>query len=421
MKNPFLRLWIGFTVALVIFCAGFIALILLQPERIGLVWEDDLTATATAQEPTRLAVERTVTAVDLLAVRNFEIERTLEQRETEVVATMTQNAEQVFATVTQIAATQQANVDSAYGNIVIQATLENELLIAQINATNIAIEAQATRQYVAEVATQSGVWFANTEAAIQVQQITLDARESGIAQRETQTAISVYATQTETSFRNTTQGTQSALDFESTRQAVNAQATQVELDFRGTEAALSRDATAVALGGSGGNAGGTDAGGTDTAFITDGAAEIINGGLWTLDNAANWRVNTEDALVAQADNAALTTPISGNYTLRVAFMPLVPGNYALQVDSNTLVLLIYDETTLQAVQVYRDGGLIADESLNLSAGEVVNAQLTIIDTWLYLTVDANLILNTNIGAQIQTGAAGIQFPAGAIVQGLSIE
>ena len=421
-RKQLVILWFLISFSVVVFCVGLVALMLLQPDLVGIVWVDQLTETATREQPTRLAAARTATAVDLLAVRNFEFERTLEQRETEVVATITQSAADVYGTATQLAETQQANVDSAYGNIVIQATLENELLIAQINATAISIESQATLQYVAEQATQAGVWFANTEAAIQVQQVTLDARESGIIQRETQTAVSVYATQTETSFRNNLQGTQSALDFESTRQAVNAQATQVELDFRGTEAALSRDATAVALGGAGGNSGGDNISGTPDAslFMTDGAAEIINGGLWTLDNAANWRINADDALVAQVDAAALTTPISGDYTLRVAFVPAT-GTYTLQADSRTAVLLIYDQTALRGVQVYRDGVLLTDSPLNSPYGEIVNAQLTMIDTWLYLTVDSMLILNTNIGARVEDGTAGIAFPAGAVIEGLQVE
>ncbi|RMG73073.1 MAG: hypothetical protein D6711_11700 [Chloroflexi bacterium] len=423
MRSSLLRLWLGFIVALVIFCAGLIALILLQPERVGLIRSADLTSTTTAQYPTRLAAARTATAVDLLAVRNFEIEQTLQQRETEVVLTMTQSAMDIYGTATQLMATQQANVDSAYSNIVIQATLENELLIAQINATAIAIEAQATRQYVAEVATQAGVWFANTQAAIQLQQQTLDARESGIAQQETQTAVSIYATQTAESFRNTTLGTQAALDFEATRQAVDAQATQVELDFRGTQAALSRDATAVALAGSGGDLGGDNNNGTPNSpvFFNDGVADIINSDLWTLDNAANWRINAQDALVAQVDNATITAPVSGDFTLRVVFMPLATGNYIFQVNSNTLVYLVYTESTLQAVQLYQGGVRLADESLNLENDELTQVQLTVIDTWLYLTINTRLILNINLLTPIQDEYIGIQFPAGAIIVGLSIE
>lgn len=441
-----------------IMSAGFLMLVIIQPERVGLVREGDFRETATVAERTLVVIQRTIDANLGLEARNFELVQTVAAGQTEIAATATQNADQATEsamtrdavataveadlrmTADALATSGGDAVETAFANIVVQATLEFEAAVLAVDATNAANNLAATERANAAQATGAAVSAASTQAALNGTAIALDQRLQQVVFSETQSALDAVATQTQVSVANAQQATQSADSFALTGTAFAEQATRVEQDFQGTEAALNRDATAVAL------AFATDAPGSDTdsnepqatqdafPFRQDGGAVAASGDLWRLDDIGAWGIAPSGGLLArqsasyllsQADDlrafsleATINPGDSGDVFVMLALPPdeTLPGIAARvrRVDGGawTITLIRFDRATLLSDQgiTGNGAGVLATSgvAIPLDTDGTLDIAISYVTGRLIVQLEGVLMLDTTVDPTPAPGAAGVQ-------------
>ncbi|MFW5692042.1 MAG: hypothetical protein ACOCX3_01690 [Chloroflexota bacterium] len=459
----FLLVTIGWTALMIAFSLGLLVL-LTAPQRLGLIRVGDQQQTAQAITETLIVLQGTGQAYEGLATRSFELAQTLATQEAALAATATENVaraartfdaaavgltataqgaqlmlqEVATGTATALAATERANVLSAYDNIVARATLEYENAVLAGTATSAAIQA-----------TDAAIQAVQTRVALESTAIVLAEQVSAFTRMETQVALDNAATATAAAARNAAQATQAALDFGATQQAYDVQATALERDLRGTQAALSAQATDAAQA----FAVGPGASGQSTATMTpgaagssgDGGALAFPTGNWQVINAANWQINPSGALVVRAPVAVILS--EGRSLEDYELQAVIEAPLGEAADYYVLLNLPEDETTGTgyALRLIYDGDTVTGAAvIQFSANDfragvpLAGSGSGIIETtalnsngpglsFAVSRQNQRIILSTATASfeftlpdALDPGAVGLQLPAGAAISDLTL-